>query len=79
MLYDEELTTNLISISQLCDQNLFVKFTKNTCKVFNNSKKCVMEGARSSDNCYKLLHPYTCVVRGIPELEKKQLEICRPC
>ena len=38
-----------------------------------------MEGARSSDNCYKLLHPHTCVVRGIPKLKKKQLAICGSC
>ena len=47
------LAANLISISQLCDQNLFVKFTKDTCKVFNTSQERVLEGERSDDNCYK--------------------------
>ncbi|XP_073120658.1 uncharacterized protein [Henckelia pumila] len=36
------LTTNLISISQLCDENLHVQFDKNECKVFDSSNLCVM-------------------------------------
>ena len=60
LLHVEGLKANLISISQLCDQNLFVKFTKNTCKVFNSFEECVMEGAKSSNNYYKLLHPHMC-------------------
>ena len=43
VLHVKGLKANLISISQLCDQNLFVKFTKNNCKVFNTFEKCVME------------------------------------
>ena len=50
VLYVEGLAANLISISQLCDQNLLVKFTKDTCKVFNKSQECVLEGERSDDN-----------------------------
>ena len=52
----KRLKANLISISQLCDQNLFVKFTKNTCKVFNSFEECVSKWARLSKNCYRLLH-----------------------
>ena len=48
------LKVNIISISQVCDQNLFVQFTKDNCSVTNNSNACVMEGKRSSDNCYML-------------------------
>ena len=69
MLHVEGLATNLISISQLCDQNLLVKFTKNTCKVFNDSQECVLEGARTVDNCYKLLQSHTCHKTSLDEIK----------
>ena len=69
VLHVEGLKANLINISQLCDQNLLVKFTKNTCKVFNDSKKCVLEEARSFANCYKLLQPHTCHKTSLDEIE----------
>ena len=50
----DELKANLISISQLCDHDLFVKFTKNKCSVVDNSNTCVTEGERSSNNYYLL-------------------------
>ncbi|XP_051127607.1 uncharacterized protein LOC127249059 [Andrographis paniculata] len=53
----EGLSTNLISISQLCDDELLVKFTKDACEVFNNKKECVMTGKRSRNNCYLLDKP----------------------
>ena len=69
VLHVEGLAANLISISQLCNQNLLVKFTKNTCKIFNDSQECVLEGARSFDNCYKLLQPHTCHMTSLDEIE----------
>ena len=36
----ESLKANLISISQLCDENLFVRFTKKNCFVVNDREKC---------------------------------------
>ncbi|KAI3465123.1 hypothetical protein Pfo_021786 [Paulownia fortunei] len=56
VLYVEGLKANLISISQLCDQNLFVKFTKDIYQVFDETNKCVLTGLRSFDNCYLLKH-----------------------
>ena len=47
----EGLKANLISICQLFDDNLFVRFTKKNCFVVDDSEKSVMEGVRSSDNC----------------------------
>ena len=41
VLHVEGLKANLISTSQLCDQNLLMKFIKNTCKVLNDSQECV--------------------------------------
>ena len=52
VLLVEGLTANLISISQLCDQGLNVKFSKSECLVTNNDKKVLMKGTRSKDNCY---------------------------
>ena len=60
VLHIEGLKANLISISQLCDQNLVVKFTKNNCKVFNKFEKYGLERSRSFDNCYTLLQPHIC-------------------
>ena len=54
------LKVNLISISKLCDHNLFVKFTKDKCSVSDSTKACVMEGKRSSDNFYLLSCLGTC-------------------
>ncbi|KAI3453478.1 hypothetical protein Pfo_010141 [Paulownia fortunei] len=56
VLHVERLKANLISISQLCDQNLLVRFNKDSGQVFDDSNKCILKGRRSSDNCYKLQH-----------------------
>ncbi|XP_051149296.1 uncharacterized protein LOC127264013 [Andrographis paniculata] len=53
----EGLSTNLISISQLCDDDLHVKFTKDSCEVYDTAQKCVMTGIRSKNNCYLLEYP----------------------
>jgi hypothetical protein len=45
------LTTNLISISQLCDQGLKVNFTEFECLVIDDTGKVLMKGATSKDNC----------------------------
>ncbi|XP_057418198.1 uncharacterized protein LOC130712379 [Lotus japonicus] len=46
------VAANLISISQLCDQDLNVLFSKTECMVTTSSHKVVMRGVRSKDNCY---------------------------
>ncbi|KAK2404703.1 gag-protease polyprotein [Trifolium repens] len=46
------LTTNLISISQLCDQGMKVNFTKSECLVNNEEGQLMLRGTRSKDNCY---------------------------
>ena len=54
------LKVNLINISQLCDQNLFVQFTKDKCSIIDITNTCVMEGKRSSDNFYLFTCLGTC-------------------
>jgi len=49
------LTTNLISISQLCDKGLSVNFSKSECLVTDKKGKVSMKGIRSKDNCYMWL------------------------
>jgi hypothetical protein len=46
------LVSNLISISQLCDQGLEVNFTKTECHVTDRVGKVLMKGIRSEDDCY---------------------------
>ena len=52
VLYVEGLKTNLISISQLCENEFNVQFSQNFCKVFDLNDACVMIGLRTCDNCY---------------------------
>jgi hypothetical protein len=53
-LYVEGLKVNLLSISQFCDNDLVVQFSKNECNIFDSSGKCLMGGERTTDNCYGL-------------------------
>lgn len=54
------LKKNLISISQLCDEGLLVKFIKEECCVSDCNHEIFMIGKRSSDNCYLLKNEETC-------------------
>lgn len=48
------LKADLISINQLCDEGLHVKFCKENCLVFNSNQEKLMEENKSQDNCYML-------------------------
>ncbi|KAG9442374.1 hypothetical protein H6P81_018228 [Aristolochia fimbriata] len=54
------LQANLISISQLCDENLQVHFTSEKCLVADHERNLVMEGVRTGDNYYKLIEKLYC-------------------
>jgi hypothetical protein len=64
-LYVEGLKANLLSINQLCDDDLVVQFSKKECNIFDNNGKWLMGGERTSDNCY-----------GIPNLSSDSQIIC---
>jgi hypothetical protein len=64
-LYVEGLKANLLSISQLCDDDLVVQFSKKECNIFDSNGKRLMGGERTSDNCY-----------GIPNLSSDSQIIC---
>jgi hypothetical protein len=53
-LYVEGLKANLLSISQFCDNDLVVQFSKKECNIFDNSGKWLIGGERTAKNCYGL-------------------------
>jgi hypothetical protein len=64
-LYVEGLKANLLSIRQLCDDDLVVQFSKKECNIFDSNGKWLMGGERTNDNCY-----------GIPSLSSDSEIIC---
>ena len=55
VLYVEGLRVNLLSISQICDQDFMVVFSKGKCFVLNESRKKLISGVHTLDNCYGLV------------------------
>ena len=55
MLYVEGLRVNLLSISQICDQDFMVLFSKGKCLVLNESGKKLISGVHTLNNCYGLV------------------------
>ena len=55
VLYVEGLRVNLLSISQICDQNFMVLFLKEKFLVMNESRKKLISDVRTLDNCYGLV------------------------
>ena len=56
VLYVEGLRVNLLSISQICDQDFMVLFLKGKCLVMDESRKKLITGVRTLENCYGLVH-----------------------
>ncbi|XP_062118940.1 uncharacterized protein LOC133832644 [Humulus lupulus] len=59
VLYVKGLKANLISISQLCDNDFTVNFSKTHCFVVTNGCS-VLTDDRTSDNCYALSNQVVC-------------------
>ena len=55
VLYVEGLRVNLLSISQICDQDFIVLFSKGKCFVLNEPGKKLISGVHTLDNCYGLV------------------------
>ena len=55
VLYVEGLRVNLLSISQICDQDFMVLFSKGKCLVMDGSGKKLISGVCTLDNCYGLV------------------------
>jgi hypothetical protein len=54
VLYVEGLKENLLSITQFCDHDLVVQFSKKECNIFNSQGKWLMGGEHTTHNCYYL-------------------------
>ena len=52
VLYIKGLKANLISITQICDQDFLVQFSKKGCVIINEVGIQVFEGYRTTNNCY---------------------------
>ena len=55
VLYVEGLRVNLLSISQICDQDFMVLFSKGKFLVMDESGKNLISSVRTLDNCYGLV------------------------
>ena len=65
VLYVEGLKVNLLSISQICDQDFIVLFSKGKCLVMDESGKKLINGVCTLDNCYKLVPDANIVCNNI--------------
>ena len=50
--YVDGLKANLLSISQICDNELNVLFTKHECEILDGRGDCMCIGVRTVDNYY---------------------------
>ena len=65
VLYVEGLRANLLSISQICDQDFMVLFSKGKCLVMDEFGKKLISGIRTLDNCYGLVPDVDIVCNSI--------------
>ena len=56
---------NLLSVSQICDQDFMVLFLKGKCLVMDESEKKHISGVRTLDNCYGLVPDVDIVCNSI--------------
>ena len=71
VLYIKGLKANLLSITQICDKNFLVQFSKKRCKIINEEGIQVFEGNRTTDNCYGVvpIAPISCRSAHVDMLE----------
>ena len=55
VLYIKGLKANLLSITQICDEDFLVQFSKNGCIIIDEERIQVLEGKRTSNNCYEVV------------------------
>ena len=65
VLYVEGLKVNLLSRSQICDQDFMVLFSKGKCLVMDESGKKLISGVRTLDICYGLVPDVDIVCNSI--------------
>ena len=52
VLYIKGLKANLMSITQICDEDFLVQFSKKWCLILKEEGAPVLKGLRTTDNCY---------------------------
>ena len=55
VLYIKGLKMNLLSIIQICDEDFLVQFSKKGCIIIDEEGIQVLEGNRTTDNCYRVV------------------------
>ena len=71
VLYNKGLKANLLSITQICDKDFLVQFSKKGCIIINEEGIQVLEGNRTTNNCYGVVPtaPISCRSARIDMLE----------
>ena len=55
VLYIKGLKVNLLSITQICDKDFLVQFSKKGCLILSEECVQVFKGLRTTDNCYDVI------------------------
>ena len=55
VLYIKGLKANLLSITQIYDEDFLIQFSKKGCIIINEEEIQVLDGNRTTDNCYGVL------------------------
>ena len=71
VLYIKGLKANLLSITQICDEDLLVQFSKKGRIIIDEERIQVFEGNRTTDNCYGVVPaaPISCRSARVDMLE----------
>ena len=55
VLYMKGLKANLLSNTQICDEDFIVQFSKKGCIIIDEEGIHILEGNRTTDNCYRVV------------------------
>ena len=71
VLYIKGLKANLLSITQICDEDFLLQFSKKGCIIINEEGIQVLEGNRTKNNCYGVVPtaPISCRSAPVDMLE----------
>ena len=71
VLYIKGLKENLLSITQICDEDFLVQFSKKGCVIIDEEGIQVLEENRTTNNCYGVVSiaPISCKIARVDMLE----------
>ena len=78
VLYFKGLKANLLSITQIYDEDFLVQFSKKGCIIIDEEGIQVLEGKRTTDNCYGVVPtaPISCRIACVGTLASK-IQTCK--